>query len=106
MRILCSRLANKKPTLYTYSIICRLEIDLFPLAETVTNQECQGYQPFLSIIPKKQANDAAVTTCIPGYTSIWGLDLQSYQIHARCILLDTRTGYRSQFFAVSGVVSL
>lgn len=52
------------------------------------------------------ANDAAVTTCIPGYISIWGLNLQSYQIHARCILLDTRTGYRSQFFAVSGVVSL
>lgn len=52
------------------------------------------------------ANDAAVTTCIPGYISIWGLDLQSYQIHARCILLDTKTGYRSQFLQVSGVVSL
>ena len=52
------------------------------------------------------ANDAAVTTCIPGYTSIWGLDLQSYQIHARCILLDTKTGYRSQFLQVSGVVRL
>lgn len=47
-----------------------------------------------------------VTTCIPGYTSIWGLDLQSYQIHARCILLDTKTGYRSQFLQVSGVVRL
>ena len=43
---------------------------------------------------------------ITGYTSISGLDLDSYQVHARCILLDTRTGYRSQFFAVSGVVSL
>lgn len=52
------------------------------------------------------ANDAAVTTCIPGYTSIWGLDLQSYQIHARCILLDTKTGYRSQYLPVSGIVSL
>jgi len=47
-----------------------------------------------------------VTTCIPDYTSIWGLDLQSYQIHARCILLDTKTGYRSQFLQVSGVVRL
>ncbi len=52
------------------------------------------------------ANDAAVTTQIYGYKSIWDLDLQSYQIHARCILLDTRTGYRSQYLAVSGVVSL
>ena len=52
------------------------------------------------------ANDAEVTTCIPGYISIWGLNLQSYQIHARCILLDTKTGYRSQFLQVSGVVLL
>ena len=52
------------------------------------------------------ANDAAVTTCIPGYTSIWGLDLKSYQIHARCILLDTKTGNRSQYLPVSGIVSL
>lgn len=52
------------------------------------------------------ANDAAVTTCIPGYISIWGLNLQSYQIHARCILMDTKTGYRSQFLQVSGVVRL
>ena len=52
------------------------------------------------------ANEAMQTTRITGYTSIWGLVLDSYQVHARCFLLDTRTGYRSQFFAVSGVVSL
>ena len=52
------------------------------------------------------ANEAAVTSCIPNYKSIWNLDLESYQIHARCILLDTKTGYRSQFLQVSGVVSL
>lgn len=52
------------------------------------------------------ANDAAVTTSIPDYVSVYGLDLQSYQVHARCILLDTRTGYRSQFLAVSGIVVL
>ena len=37
---------------------------------------------------------------------IWGLDLQSYQIHARRILLDTKTGYRSQFLQVSGIICL
>jgi len=52
------------------------------------------------------ASEAVQTTRIIGYTSIWDLDLDSYQVHARCILLDTKTGYRSQFFAVSGVVSL
>ena len=52
------------------------------------------------------ANDAAVTSCIPNYKSIWNLVLESYQIHARCILLDTRTGYRSQFLAISGVIEL
>lgn len=29
--------------------------------------------------------------------SIWGLNLQQYQVHARFILLDTATGYRSQY---------
>ena len=52
------------------------------------------------------ANDATVISRITGYTSIWDLDLDSYQVHARCILLDTKTGYRSQFFAVSGIVNL
>ena len=52
------------------------------------------------------ASEAVQTTRITGYTSIYGLDLDSYQVHARCILLDTKTGYRSQFFAVSGVVSI
>ena len=38
--------------------------------------------------------------------SALGLDLQTYQVHARCILLDTKTGYRSQFLPVSGIVNL
>lgn len=38
------------------------------------------------------ANDAAVITSIPDYVSFSGMDLTSYQVHARCILLDTRTG--------------
>ena len=52
------------------------------------------------------ANDAALVSRIPGYVSIWGLDLDSYQVHARCIVLDTKTGYRSQYLAVSGIVNL
>ncbi len=52
------------------------------------------------------ANDALVTASIPDYVTVSGLDLSSYQVHARCILLDTITGYRSQYLAVSGVVNL
>jgi hypothetical protein len=52
------------------------------------------------------ANDPFVSVLIPDYASVWDLDLPSYQLHARCILLDTKTGYRSQFLAVSGIIEL
>lgn len=52
------------------------------------------------------ARSESQTVAISSYKSIWGLELDSYQVHARCILLDTETGYRSQFVPVSGVVSL
>ncbi len=34
---------------------------------------------------------------IPGFRDIWGFNLSQYQVHARLILLDTVTGYRSQY---------
>ena len=37
---------------------------------------------------------------------VYKFDLQSYQIHVRGILLDTKTGYRSQFLQVSGTICL
>ena len=52
------------------------------------------------------AIDGGVITRIPDYISVWGLELDSYQVHARCILLDTKTGYRSQYLAVSGIIVL
>ncbi len=38
--------------------------------------------------------------------SIWGLSLQKYQVHARFILLDTVTGYRSQYHQQSFLIGL
>ena len=38
--------------------------------------------------------------------SIWGLNLQQYQVHARFILLDTVTGYRSQYHQLSFLIGL
>jgi len=52
------------------------------------------------------APDPYVTATIPNYVAVSGLNLPAYQVHARCILLDTKTGYRSQYLAVSGIVEL
>ena len=43
---------------------------------------------------------------VDSFTWNQNLDLDSYQIHARCILLDTKTGYRSQYLAISGIIQL
>ncbi len=60
----------------------------------------------INYLAEGSANDPSVTSFIPGYKVVSGFDLDAYQVHARCILLDTKTGYRSQFLAISGVVSL
>lgn len=52
------------------------------------------------------AADPVVTAIIPNYVAVLGLDLPAYQVHGRFVLLDTKTGYRSQYLAVSGVVVL
>ena len=52
------------------------------------------------------ATDPFVTATIPDYVTVSGLDLPAYQVHGRFVLLDTKTGYRSQYLAVSGIVVL
>ena len=60
----------------------------------------------INYLAEGSANDPSVTSFIPGYKVVSGFDLDAYQVHARCILLDTKTGYRSQYLAISGVVNL
>jgi hypothetical protein len=55
----------------------------------------------INYLAEGSANDPSVTSFIPGYKVVSGLDLDAYQVHARCILLDTKTGYRSQYLAIS-----
>ena len=43
---------------------------------------------------------------IQDYRSIWGIDLDAYQVHMRYILLDTVTGYRSQYHSLSTLVTI
>ena len=62
--------------------------------------------------PGKMRNVLADRTCGSSSVnlfidpSIWSLNQQQYQVHARFILLDTVTGYRSQYHQQSTSVSL
>jgi hypothetical protein len=58
---------------------------------------------FLSVsVPTGSVSD--IVFLIHDYRSIWGLDLEAYQLHMRYILLDTVTGYRSQYHSLSTLV--
>lgn len=48
---------------------------------------------------RKKSEGAAgvVSIVIPGYAEQFGFELDQYQVYARFILLDTVTGYRSQY---------
>ena len=60
----------------------------------------------INYLAEGSASDPFVTSFIPAYKVVSGLDLDSYQVHARCVLLDTVTGYRSQYLPVSDVIVL
>ena len=40
----------------------------------------------------------------PEYTEIWNLTGERFQIQAMCILLDSETGYRSQYQRTTAVI--
>jgi len=41
---------------------------------------------------------------IPGYTEFWNLSGERFQIQAMCILLDSETGFRSQYQRTNAVI--
>lgn len=47
-----------------------------------------------------------MTITIPDYTEIWNLSSERFQIQAMCILLDSETGFRSQYQRTIGVLPL
>ena len=60
---------------------------------------------FLSLsVP--DASVSEVVFQVQNYRSIWGLALDTYQLHMRYLLLDTVTGYRSQYHSLSTLVSV
>ena len=58
---------------------------------------------FLAASPCSQE---PVTFEITDYRDRWGLELQQYQAHARFVLLDRETGYRSQYLQQSFLIDL
>lgn len=66
-----------------------------------TGYSVRGMRGFLA----EAENSDIVTITIPAYKEIWPLELQEYQIHSLCVLLDAETGYRSQAQRHSGIIA-
>ena len=68
----------------------------------------RGLKPGLlrNFLAASPCSQQPVTIEISDYRDCWGLDLQEYQVHARFVMLDRITGYRSQYQQQSFLVDL
>ncbi len=83
-----------------YRVLCKVQLE-----EPGLGRNPGKMRNFLSgSIPSGSSSEISVT--IKDYRSIWGLSLDTYQLHLRYILLDTVTGYRSQYHNLSTLMSL
>ena len=76
------------------------------LAKIQLTQPGKGRNPgkMRNVLADRPCGSSSVNLFIdPG---VWGLNLQQYQVHARFILLDTVTGYRSQYHQQSFLIGL
>ena len=76
------------------------------LAKIQLTQPGKGRNPgkMRNVLADRPCGSSSVNLFID--PSIWGLNLQQYQVHARFILLDTITGYRSQYHQQSFLISV
>ena len=82
-----------------YRVLCKVQLE-----EPGMGRNPGKMRNFLSTsIPSETSSEISVT--IKDYQSIWGLSLDTYQLHLRYILLDTATGYRSQYHSLSTLIS-
>ncbi len=78
-----------------YRVLCKVQLEKPGLGRNPGKM-----RNFLSAsIPSGTASEISVT--LNDYRNIWGLALDTYQLHIRYILLDTVTGYRSQYHSLS-----
>ena len=83
-----------------YQVLARLQ-----LAKPGGGRDPGKMRSFLSLLPCK-AGHSVTGFAIPDYLALWGLDLQEYTIHIRHVLLDRKSGYRSQYLQQSFDFSL
>ena len=65
-----------------------------------------GYLRFFIATDNCTSSDCVVEIPVPGYKDIWNLDLTSYQVHMRYLLIDSKTGYRNTFKKKSFLMNL
>ena len=52
------------------------------------------------------AGESIVVVEVPDYAGAWDLDLQTYKVHTRYLLIDSRLGYRNTYRQLSADLSL
>ena len=60
---------------------------------------------FLASAPCSNGEGCAWIT-IDNYAQRWDLNLDEYQVHCRCILLDHKTGYRTTYRELSFIAKI
>ena len=58
---------------------------------------CRHLGYLRNFLAEGDCSAGVVSIVIPGYAERWGYELDKYQVYARIVLLDTVTGYRSQY---------
>ena len=52
--------------------------------------------PWRTVLSSGPCSSSPVEMVLKDYVSVWGLDLQEFQVNGRYVLLDGETGYRTQ----------
>ena len=58
---------------------------------------CRHLGYLRNFLAEGDCSSGVVSIVIPGYAERWGYELDKYQVYVRFVLLDTVTGYRSQY---------
>ena len=65
---------------------------------------CRHLGYLRNFLAEGDCSAGVVSIVIPGYAERWGYELDKYQVYARFVLLDSETGYRSQYHDASFIM--
>ena len=66
---------------------------------------CRHLGYLRNFLAKGDCAAGVVSIVIPRYVERWGFELEQYQVYARFVLLDSVTGYRSQYHEYSALLA-